>query len=173
MDCPNCGLSGTQGARFCEQCGAALVSGAGAEVMTTGAATVAPPAAMTPVESPAKPGQDSRYWAIGAHLSALAGGFLGGLPAFLGPLVVWLIRKDVDPYAAAHGRNALNFNLSVLVYAAVLIVLTAITFGLGVLLTLPAGIALAVGWLVFSIVGMVKAANDQVYRYPLTIPFVR
>ena len=173
MDCPNCGHRGAQGARFCEQCGAALGSGAGAEVMTTGTSAATPQPVTPPLAAPAKPGQDSRYWAIGAHLSALAGGFLGGLPAFLGPLVVWLIRKDVDPYSAAHGRNALNFNLSVLVYAAALIVLTVISFGLGVLLTLPAGIALAVGWLVFSIVGMVKAANDQVYRYPLTIPFVR
>ena len=110
---------------------------------------------------------------MGAHLSALAGGFLGGLPAFLGPLVVWLVRKDADPYAAGHGRAALNFNLSVLLYAFALVVLSIFTFGVGLLVAIPAGAILGVGWLVFSIIGAIKAANDEVYRYPLTIPFVR
>ena len=173
MECPNCGHRGTEGAKYCDQCGTALASGTGAEVVTTGVAMPSPRVTEPPVGESGRPGEESRYWAIGAHLSALIGGFLGGVPAFLGPVVVWLVRKNVDPYAAIHGRNALNFNLSVLVYAVVLIVLTIISFGLGALLTLPAGIALAVGWLVFSIIGMVKAANNQVYRYPLTIPFVR
>ena len=166
MDCPNCGHRGLSGAAYCEQCGAALRA-PGSQVMP------ASPPVLAPAATLARPAQESRYWAIGAHLSALAGGFLGGLPAFLGPLVVWLVRKDVDPYAAAHGRAALNFNLSVLVYAAALVVLTLVTFGVGALLTVPAGIALGLGWLVLSIVGTVKAANDQVYRYPLTIRFVR
>ncbi len=103
----------------------------------------------------------------------MVGGFLGGVPAFVGPLIVWLVRKDADPYAAAHGRNALNFNLSVLLYAVGLLVLTLVTFGLGLLVALPAGLALGAAWLVLSVVGTVKAANDEPYRYPLTIPFVR
>ena len=172
MECPNCGHRGTPSAAYCEQCGTALRA-PGREVAIVGTPATDPPVAVAAAVPTARPAQESRYWAIGAHLSALVGGFLGGVPAFLGPLVVWLVRKDVDPYAAAHGRAALNFNLSVLVYAAALIVATIVTFGVGVVLTVPAGLALAVGWLVLSIVGMVKAANDKIYRYPLTIPFVR
>jgi hypothetical protein len=121
----------------------------------------------------ARPNRESRFWAIGAHLSALAGGFLGGVPAFLGPLVVWLARRQVDPFASLHGQAALNFNLSVLLYYAVLILFTILTFGLGSLVAISLGFLIWLGWLVCSILGAIKAAADQEYRYPLTIRFVR
>ncbi|MDQ3780896.1 MAG: DUF4870 domain-containing protein [Chloroflexota bacterium] len=114
----------------------------------------------------------SRRWAIGAHLGALLGGFLLGVPAIIGPLIVWLVRKDVDTFAAAHARAALNFNVSVLIYSAILVFLTVMTAGLGVLFTVPAGIILGLIWLVCSIRGAVLAANDHLYRYPFAIPFL-
>jgi uncharacterized Tic20 family protein len=161
--CPSCGGERFPDAAYCAWCGTALTPPAGP------AATAAPA-----VVAPGGPtGQESRYWAIGAHLSALAGGFLGGVPAFLGPLIVWLVRKDTDPYAAGHGRDALNFNLSVLLYGVGLVVLSLFTFGLGLLVALPAGLALIVAWLVLSIIGAIKAANDEPYHYPLAIQFVR
>ena len=170
MTCPNCGHPAGAGAAYCERCGTRLAT-----------TLRAPLPAWTPINPPPAnrssrivvADQESRYWAIGAHLSALVGGFLGGVPAFVGPLIVWLVRKDADPYAAAHGRNALNFNLSVLLYAVALVVLTILTFGLGLLVALPAGLALGTAWLILSVVGTVKAADDELYRYPLTIPFVR
>ena len=170
MTCPNCGHPASAGAAYCEQCGTPLAAG-GRPSLPAWTPINPPPSNRPPRTVVAD--QQSRYWAIGAHLSALVGGFLGGLPAFLGPLIVWLVRKDADPYAAAHGRNALNFNLSVLLYAVALLVLTVVTFGLGLLVALPAGLVLGAAWLVLSIVGAVKAANDQPYRYPFTIPFVR
>lgn len=116
---------------------------------------------------------DSRLWAIGAHASAIAGGFLGGIPAFVGPLIVWLARKNDDPFAAAHGRDALNFNLSVLLYGFVLVLFSIVTFGLGAILAVPIFLIFPIAWLVLSILGAVKAANDEPFRYPLTINFVR
>jgi len=110
---------------------------------------------------------------MGAHLSAIAGGFFGGVPAFLGPLIVWLLRKDRDGFAAGHGRAALNFNLSMLVYAGALVVLTLITFGVGALVAAPVGAGLGIVWLAFSIVGAVRAANNEPFRYPISIPFIR
>lgn len=161
MDCANCGFRASPDARYCERCGADLTMGS---LVPTSHGMVSPGG---------RPEEDARLWAVGAHVSAIAGGFLGGLPAFLGPLIVWLVRKDTDPYAAAHGRNALNFNLSVLLYTGILIVFTIVTLGLGALLTVPLWGLLGVIWLVLSIVATVKAANDELYRYPLTIPFVR
>lgn len=131
------------------------------------------PAAPAPARWTASPGEESRRWAMGAHISAIAGGFMGGIPAFLGPLVVWLLRKDRDGFAAGHGRNALNFNLSMIAYAVALILFSVVTFGLGVVVAAPLGGILGILWLVFSILGAVRAANDQPFRYPLTIPFVR
>jgi uncharacterized Tic20 family protein len=122
---------------------------------------------MTPLST------ESRLWATGAHLGALVGGFAGGLPAFVPPLVVWLARKDSDPFAAEHGKSALNFNLSVLLYGLGLALLLIVTLGLGIVVVLPAGAVLAVAWFGLSIYGAIKAANSEPYAYPLTIPFVR
>jgi uncharacterized Tic20 family protein len=119
------------------------------------------------------PSMQSRYWATGAHASAFVGAWMGGVPAFIGPLIVWLVRKDNDPFAAEHGRNALNFNLSVIVYMLGLIIVSIITFGVGLLVTIPGFIALGLAWFAFTLVGTIKAASSETFNYPLTIRFVR
>lgn len=96
-----------------------------------------------------------------------------GIPAVVAPLVVWLARRDVDIFAAAHARAALNFNLSVLIYSAILVFLTVMTAGLGVLFTAPAGVVLGIFWFICTIRGAMLAGNDRLYRYPLAIPFLR
>lgn len=120
-----------------------------------------------------EPSTQSRYWAAGAHASAFAGAWFGGIPSFVGPLVVWLARKDKDPFAAEHGRNALNFNLSVLVYVFAMIVFSIATIGIGLLITIPGFILLGLAWIALTLVGTIKAANSETYRYPLTIRFVK
>ena len=109
---------------------------------------------------------------MGAHLSALAGVLLGGLPAFLGPLLVWLLRRD-DRFAAEHARRALNFNLSIIVYVIAAIVLSVVTLGLGLLIVVPVGALAFVGYCVVTVLATLAANRGEAYRYPLTIPFVR
>ncbi|HEX6257310.1 MAG TPA: DUF4870 domain-containing protein [Euzebyales bacterium] len=117
---------------------------------------------------------ESRMWAMGAHLSALAGVLLGGLPAFLGPLVVWLLRRDEhDPFAAAHAREALNFNISVIMYAVVGVLVTILTLGLALLIVVPVGIILFILYLVVTVRGAIAASRSEYYDYPLTIRLVR
>lgn len=166
--CPHCGGERYPDATYCAWCGVALTSEP-ALAASTGSYLVA---ASHPAPSAAI-GSESRIWAVGAHVSAIAGGFMGGLPAFLGPLVVWLIRRDNDPYSAAHGRDALNFNLSMLLYGGALIVFSIMTLGLGAFVTIPIGIALGVVWVILSIIGALKAANDEPSHYPMTINFVK
>jgi uncharacterized Tic20 family protein len=120
-----------------------------------------------------EPSREARCWAVAAHATALIGGFMGGLPAFLGPLVVWLIRKDDDAWSAGHGRDALNFNLSVLCYGFALGILAIVTLGIGLLIAIPGWIFLALAWFALTIVGTIKAADDKVFKYPLTIRFVK
>ena len=122
---------------------------------------------------PLSPSSDSRTWAMGAHLSALAGGFLGGLPAFVGPLVIWLLRREQDPYVAQHAREALNFNLSVVAYALAALALTVVTLGIGLLAVVPLGLLFAVLWLAVTVIATVRAANGEAYHYPLSIQFVK
>ncbi len=106
-----------------------------------------------------------RNWALAAHLSAFAGAWVA--LAFLGPLVVWLVKRDDHPFIATHAREALNFNLSVLLYAVVGFVLIFVFVGF---LLLP---LIGLMWLVFTIVAAIRASNGQPYRYPLTVRFVR
>lgn len=126
-----------------------------------------------PDSSALQPNAESRNWALGAHLSALAGALMGGLPAFLGPLVIWLLRRDQgDVFAAEHARMALNFNLSVIAYMIAAIVLTIVTLGLGLIVILPAALVAVVLYFVATVMGAVAASQGRPFRYPLAIPFV-
>lgn len=113
---------------------------------------------------PDRPSAESRNWGMIAHLSAFV--MLLGIPAPLGPLVVWLIKKDQDPFVAVNGREALNFNISFFIYGLVSAILIFVV--IGIFLSILVGIA----WFVLVILGAVKASSGETYRYPLTIPFV-
>src|SRR6266571_8238308 len=58
------------------------------------------------------PTSEERQWGLLAHLSGLIASFLGGL-SFLGPLVVWIIKKDQSPFVADQAKEALNFQIAV------------------------------------------------------------
>lgn len=123
-----------------------------------------------PPASPHNARDDSRSWALAAHLSALLS-LVVGLP-FLGPLVVYLAKQD-DPFVRRHAAEALNFNLSVMLYAVVLLVVTVVLLFVVVGLALiPLFVVLAIGWLVLTCVAATRAGDGEDYRYPLTIRFV-
>lgn len=120
---------------------------------------------------PDKVSTDSRNLGALAHLSALVG--LAGVPSFIGPLVVWLLQRERDPFVAEQAREALNFNLSVLIYVAGGIALSIVTIGLGLLIVVPTAIVGAVAWLVVTVMAAIQAADGRPYRYPLTLQLVR
>jgi uncharacterized Tic20 family protein len=97
--------------------------------------------------------EDEKLWAIGAHLGPLVLGVFA-------PLIVWLVYKDRSAYLDREGKEALNMQLSYLVYFAVAAFSLVILVGL-VLLPL-----VGIAWLVFMIIASVKVANDEDYRYP-------
>ena len=105
-----------------------------------------------PPPSAGGPPQEERQWAMFAHLSALAGGLLtsaiGGWGFFLGPLVIWLMKKDSMPFVADQAKESLNFNITVSAIFLVLLVLSLVTLGIGFIITLPMILpALISGWL--------------------------
>ncbi len=107
-----------------------------------------------------------------AHLSALLGSFVGGL-SFLGPMIIYLVKKDEHPFIAEHSREALNFNLSALLYFVIAGFATFIlVFVIIGLLLIPVLIGMAIAWVVFVILAAIKANGGEPYRYPLTIRFV-
>ncbi len=117
--------------------------------------------------SGAAPTENERTWGMLAHLSALAGLVVPLIGIVLGPLVVWLAKRDESEFVAAHAKEALNFNISVLL-GAILCMLLMLVF-IGVLL----GTALFIAWLVMTLVAAIKASEGHPYRYPVTLRLVK
>jgi uncharacterized Tic20 family protein len=116
---------------------------------------------------------EERQWGLFGHLAALTGLFTGGIGNIVGPLVIWLIKKDTMPFAADQAREALNFNITLLLVGVVLFLITLVTFGLGAVLTMPLGLLIGIAWLVLTIVGAMKANDGVAYRYPFALRLVK
>ena len=145
----------------------------------------------TSVIPPGVSSESDRHWAASAHalalVLALLTSWVAGIAGVLGALAIWMIKRDDSPFAAEHAKEAVNFNLSMFLYACaaavlafVLVGATVLTLGLGIILTGPAGIllmlaiaAIAVMWLVCSVIAIFKAYNGETYRYPLTIRLLK
>jgi uncharacterized protein len=96
---------------------------------------------------------------------ALVTHLLGLLTGFLGPLVIWLVKKD-SPFVEQHAREALNFQITVLLAYVISGVLVLIVVGIvGFLVVFVLDI-------VFSIQQMIKASREEPANYPLSIRFV-
>lgn len=105
-----------------------------------------------------------RLWSVLCHLSY----FFGlALLAFLFPMVVYLVMRTDSRFVTHHAREALNFHLSLLVYAVLCIPLCFLIIGI------PLLVAIGIGGLVCSIVAAVKASEGVYYQYPLAIRFFR
>ena len=116
---------------------------------------------------------EERQWAMFAHLSALVGGLLtsaaGGWGTFIGPLVIWLVKKDTMPFVNDQGKEALNFNITVAIICLALVLLSIVTLGIGLIIAIPAWVIVGIAWLVLTILAAVKANEGVRFRYPLTI----
>lgn len=103
-----------------------------------------------------------RLWNVLCHLSPFIG--LG----LIGPLVVYLVtKKDTGSTIPLHAKETLNFHISLLIYGVIGSILTIVLIGFAVLF------AVVVGGLVLSVLGAIKASNDEVYRYPATLRLVK
>lgn len=102
---------------------------------------------------------------MACHLAAFAGWVIP-LGWILGPLIVWLIKRNEFPFVDEQGKEAVNFQLSVIIYGIVAGILCLLLIGFVLL------IALAIFQIVLVIVATVKVSNGEHYRYPLTIRFI-
>ncbi len=98
------------------------------------------------------------------HLSQLAI-FLAPLVGIVVPILLWILQKDYNPTVNAQGKDIINFNISYLIYSAVL----ALT-----VVGIPIAVVVAIVYLVFVIKAAIKANNSEPYApYPLTIQFIK
>src|SRR5918997_1656712 len=123
------------------------------------------PPGQTPAGGPPLPPDQERLWAMLAHLLSYVAAYL--FLEFVAPLVVLLVFGPRSAYVRAHAVESLNFNLTWLLYGIVGVILAFVLIGIPIL------IALGIAYLVLVVIASVRANNGEVFRYPLTIRFIR
>ncbi len=110
--------------------------------------------------------ETERNWAMFCHLAGFAGFFVpfGGV---IGPLVIWLSKRDDSTWVNENGKSSLNFQLSMLMYMVLVAPLCLILIGI------PLLIIIGILKIVFVIIASVKASKGEEFRYPLAIPFIQ
>lgn len=125
--------------------------------------TAAPPVGNVGLGQGKLPESDERTMGMLAHI-------LGGVTNFLGPLIIWLIKKDESPFVNDQGKEALNFQITIAIGYVVMMVLSFIPV-VGCLTSI-AIMLLWVASLVFGILGGLAANKGVVYRYPFALRLI-
>lgn len=118
--------------------------------------------------SGATPTNDEKNLAMLAHLTGGLGAVLSGFLGPLGPAIIWVIKKDESAFVAEQAREALNFQITLLIIYAVATVLALVTCGIGFLL-------IVVPWvlaLIFCIISSLAVSKGESYRYPFNIRLI-
>ncbi len=111
--------------------------------------------------------KDEQNWAMFCHLAALSG-FLIPFGNVIGPLIMWLIKKDTMPLVDRHGKEALNFQITVTIAMFISFLLMFVL--IGIILVFVVGL----GALIMTIMATVKVSNGQLdYRYPLSLRLIK
>jgi uncharacterized Tic20 family protein len=157
----------------CPKCGVAYAKAAGAQSPAPAAAATATVPAAVPaartgyVARPAAAaGGGSTGLAMFAHLSLL----IGYIIPFFGlivPIVIWITKKDSDELATANAKEAINFQISVLLW--VLLIVGLSFAGPGIYLAGLIGVVLILAMVIMPIIAAVKANGGDQYRYPMTL----
>ncbi|MEY2486013.1 MAG: uncharacterized protein QOG67_3199 [Verrucomicrobiota bacterium] len=108
-----------------------------------------------------------RTWCVLSHASALLGFVVPWAFHILGPLIVWLAKRADSPEIDAHGKESLNFQISMLIYSVIAGVLCLLLIGFFLL------VALHLLNLVLVIVASIQASEGKLYRYPFTIRLIK
>ncbi|WP_251358511.1 DUF4870 domain-containing protein [Kangiella sp. TOML190] len=112
---------------------------------------------------------DEKSWSMFAHLAA----FVAMVPLIpvigmvLGPLVVWLLKKESMPLVAENGKEALNFNISMFIAYCVALILCFILIGI------PLLFGLIIFHFIVTILAAIKASEGGVYKYPFSLKLVQ
>lgn len=112
------------------------------------------------------PSKDEKTWGMLCHLAALAG-FIG-IPfgTIIGPLVVWLVKKNEMLFVDEQGKEALNFQITMASATMVLAMITCSSGGIGAIAVLAVDV-------IFVIIASIKASGGEHYRYPMTVRLIK
>ena len=110
--------------------------------------------------------KEQRTWAMFCHLSALAG-LLFPFGSVIGPLIVWLVKKEEMPLVAEHGRKSLNFQLTMMIAYIVCFMLMFVVVGVILLPLVP------LFSLIMVVISAIKANDGKEVKYPMAIEFIK
>lgn len=110
--------------------------------------------------------RQDRQLIVLTHLSQLIT-LVIGFGSLILPLILWMTNKEKVYQMDAHGKNIINFQLSILIYSLICIPLILL-LGLGLL----GLIALAFVAIIFPIINAIKASNGETPTYPLSINII-
>ena len=113
--------------------------------------------------------QDEKSWGMYVHLAALAGLAFPGVGNLVGPLIVWMIKKDEMPFVDRHGKEEVNFQINILILYLLTLPIVLITFGIAFFLPMAVGILGAV----MPIIAGMKANNGEEYQYPYIVRLIK
>jgi uncharacterized Tic20 family protein len=118
-------------------------------------------------ENPNPQAKEEQNWAMACHLSALSG-FVIPFGNVVGPLVVWQMKKDTMPLVDQHGKEALNFQITVAIAALICVLLFLVVIGVFLIFIV------AIGALIMTIIASIKVANGELdYKYPFAIRLIK
>ena len=107
-----------------------------------------------------------RTWCILAHATALVGFFVPVAGHIVGPLIIWLAKRQDSPEIDAHGKESMNFQISMVIWNAIALILCLVVIGIPIL------ILLHILNIIFVIVAAIQASEGKLYRYPLAIRLI-
>ena len=107
-----------------------------------------------------------RTWCMLAHATALVGFLVPVAGHIVGPLIVWLAKRHDSPEIDAHGKESMNFQISMLIWNAISAILILVLIGI------PLLILLHILNIIFVIVASIQASEGKLYRYPLAIRLI-
>jgi uncharacterized Tic20 family protein len=120
-----------------------------------------------PNETPEQLDRTVRNWAMGCHMIALVGLLGNGIGLVVGPLILWLIKREDHPFIDEQGKEAVNFQITMCIALFISALLIFVAIGL---FLLP---VVAILDVVLTIVAALKAADGEHYRYPFAIRFLK
>ena len=111
--------------------------------------------------------REARKWAMICHIIALVGLLGNGIGFLLGPLIVWMLKKEEHPFIDEQGKEAVNFQITMFIAAFISALLVFVV--VGIILLIIVGLLMTI----LPIIGAIKANDGEDFKYPLSIRFIK
>ena len=118
------------------------------------------------VDSVHVPDKEERTWGMFCHLIVFSG-FIIPFASIIGPLVIWIIKKDDMPFVEDQGKESLNFQITMMLATIVSVLLMFVLIGFVLIFVV------LIFQFIVVIIASIKANEGVYYRYPLSIRFIK